>query len=218
MANKNQGRRFTVLSCAAVSLLAIGVLLLRVGSAHADDGPYDAEGNGVPTRILCPSAFPSPGWAPARHYTKQVPKWNMPAGDAVPIFAAASTWNGRIQYVTVGFGWYDPDNIYKTYQGVDYRWESDAPAQGAGIYVECYRVPTWFGLSSVNIAWDTGTIWGHAFPIISLLNGTNTRNVGGGSGEGDTFTCYEYFEWWFDEYGNYHEAILDEWCEVDEET
>lgn len=116
--------------------------------------------------------------------------------------------------MTVGYGWYYPSVTQKNYQGVDWDWTSDAPAQGPGVYVSCVKVPTFFGLSSINVAAYTGAFWGLAFPVISNLPGTGTRRTGS---EGDE-TCWEYYEYWYDQNGTYHENVLESWCETDAET
>lgn len=173
---------------------------------------YDENGTEI-TPMMCPLAFPAPGWPALVARTWYVPRWNLPAGDEVPFFVTSVTWTNKIQPVPVGYGWYKPDQSTKdNYDGNNWSWQG--PTGVGGVYIKCDRVRTFFGLFEFWVANYTGAQWGYAVPVgDDGTEGENIVNTGGGEGE----TCYEAYYWWIDNTG-YHETFITSWCEDDGEA
>jgi len=195
-------------------LLILGASYTRPGAAKAaeEEWVYDANGYAELPR-MCPAALPNPNWNPwdfgQTHY---VPKSGMDAGDEIRFRVTSWTWTNDIQAVTVGFGWYKPDQDEATdMTGRRWVWRGEAPTRPGGLYFRCEELRWWWGRVAAYWATNTGRIYGYAYPPeLNTDPKGSTRPAGGG--EGDE-VCYEYYEWWYDAWGTYHEDVLDYWCE-----
>lgn len=182
------------------SLLA----LLLVGAVD-----YDHEGNWEGP-VLCPLNLPGGTWSfsPITFY---VPRWMLPEGDEIPFHVTSLTYTSQIQPVMLGQGWYVPSPTTKQHENVTWTWQANAGPPG--VLYTCREAQWLWGAIVIRTATWAGQIWGHAFPSSLPPAGSGTRPGGGGEQ-----ICWEYFEYWYDAHGTYHEEVLATWCENPAET
>jgi hypothetical protein len=184
-----------------MSLAAVLVLLLS-GAVEVE---YDEEGNWAGP-VPCPARMPGGTWLWIPR-TFHVPKFGLPAGDEVPFTVTSVT---KLSEPFLGMAWYKPSPTTTTHQQVPWSWE--AMTGDPAVLYGCYEVHWLFGLFIESLATWQGELIGHAWnPNFPSGGGSGTRPAGGSiAGE---VICFEYFEYWYDQFGTYHEQVLAVWCE-----
>ena len=209
--------RSTKLRKAVLPLMAVVLLLMRIDFAVAE------------TPVICPGTLPAHDpsyvyttWQPQ---TFRLPRWMLPEGDEIPFQPLSFTRNVFITpQPAMGGAWYTPTPAAeRDWDQKRWRWEGQGGtgvnALGPGVRYTCDEElvvvgPTMWRVRTIE---PTGDLRGYAFPLNPFESGSSTREGGGGS-EGDGMVCYEYFEWWYDWNGAYHEEVLYSWCEPIWET
>ena len=137
----------------------------------------------------------------------------LPEGDEIPFTVTSLSYTNQIQPVPLGQGWYRPSPTTTQHENVTWTWQANSGPPG--VLYTCRETHWFWGQIVVRTATWAGQIWGHAFPSAFPPPGSGTRPSGGGE---EDQICFEYFEYWYDAFGTYHEEVLATWCESLPET
>ena len=201
--------------CMAVGTLMV---LVAVKTGRAYDIIYDENGyNEEP--IFCPITVPNAQTSQTTlPETFELQKWSNDDGRFVPFFVSQLTLTTRIQAVNIGEGWYTgvPRPTNDNFDGE--RWMWDGPGGVGGAFARCSIQRYLFGLLVLRVVdWHHPlNLWGYAFPSY-VSDTTRTARQSGGSAECDGI-LWEFFDYWYDVNGNYHEEITGDYCEPQYET
>lgn len=194
-------------SCIAV--LIVGLWTLGAFS------PNSSFGQGL---FTCPANLPTPfgAWIP-QTYLVDLEGTEEELGEALYIpfipYSLTKTADWVIAGITVpGKADYKPDNIKSSpIAGIEYLWKN------ARVRYSCVSLIGTFpsGLWAIFSTSYSGT----AIPLeleTVTESGSGSSNNGGGGSEGGF--CIEYFDWWYDALGHYHEDVTATQCFGEYET
>lgn len=209
--------------------IAATLLVVAIGSAQdPEDGPYMSVGDlslseftewqveftVAMNKVECPSTLPSVGFENVAYAGYRVKKWNMPdSAGKIRFWAQARTLDGSMPTTTLGSGYYNvlPDIAYD--DGERWMWESNEASNKGATFATCFQLSVTYGRFRIGIK-DKVILTGE--PLIGFampFHDENERDVGGGSeGCGSGEILMESYEWWYDQFNNYHENHISYFC------